>query len=169
MLIFRKVQKKDIQEILDIYNHYINCGSANFEEKNLSLSQFIRIYKDTLKSKIPFIVCSDKEKIVGFTYLNKFRNKSGYRFAYENSIYVRERHTNQGIGGKLLKELIKLSINNSNIKTIIAVIGGDNSEGSIAIHKKNGFSIIGKLKKVGFKNNKWLDSIYMQRVFNGKN
>ena len=66
----------------------------------------------------------------------------------------------------LLNELIKASTINKDIKTIIAVIGGKNVKASIKIHKKNGFNIVGTLKKVGFKKNQWLDSIYMQKILN---
>ena len=44
------------------------------------------------------------------------------------------------------------------------MIGGDNNISSIKIHKKNGFKYIGTLKKVGRKKNKWIDSIYMQKI-----
>ena len=50
------------------------------------------------------------------------------------------------------------------IKNIVAVIGGSKNHSSIKIHKKNGFIKIGILKKVGFKKNKWIDSVYMQKI-----
>ena len=52
---------------------------------------------------------------------------------------------------------------NKKIKNLIAVIGGSSNVASIKIHKKNGFKYIGTLKKVGFKKNKWMDSVYMQK------
>ena len=109
-------------------------------------------------------VCSTKKnKIVGFSYLSNFRNKSGYRFAFENTIYVHDKHTRQGIGYKLLKELLNVSKNNKNIKLIIAVIGNIDSKGSLTLHEKLGFKKTGVLKKIGFKNNKWIDSIFLQK------
>ena len=96
-------------------------------------------------------------------YLNSFREKSGYRFAFENTIYVHDKHIRQGIGYKLLKELLNVSKNNKNIKLIVAVIGSIDSKGSIKLHKKLGFKITGVLKKIGFKNNKWIDSIFLQK------
>ena len=74
-----------------------------------------------------------------------------------------------GIGNDLLRELLEASKKNPNIKNIIAVIGSFDSESSIHIHKKNGFKTIGILKKVGFKKDKWIDAIYMQKVLNEKN
>ena len=69
----------------------------------------------------------------------------------------------KGIGNKLLSKLIVSSKKNKNIKNIVAVIGSIDSKGSLKIHQKNGFKKIGTLKKIGFKNNKWIDSILMQK------
>ena len=95
--------------------------------------------------------------------MNRFREKSGYRFAFENTIYVHDQYTKQGIGYKLLKELLNVSKKNKNIKLIVAVIGSIDSKGSLKLHKKLGFKKIGVLKKIGFKNNKWIDSIFLQK------
>ena len=104
----------------------------------------------------------DKE-LVGIAYLNKFRDKSGYRFAFENTIYVHNNYLKKGIGSRLLKKLITLSKKNKEIKKIVAVIGCIDSVGSIKVHKKLGFKNCGKLKKIGFKKGKWIDSIIMQK------
>ena len=74
-----------------------------------------------------------------------------------------EKHTKQGIGYKLLKELLKVSKNNKKIKLIIAVIGSIDSKGSVKLHEKLGFKKTGVLKKIGFKNNKWIDCIFLQK------
>ena len=76
---------------------------------------------------------------------------------------VATKHTRQRIGYKLLKELLDVSKNNKNIKLIIAVIGSIDSKGSLKLHEKLGFKKTGVLKKVGFKNNKWIDAIFLQK------
>ena len=162
----RDIEKKDIKEVLEIYNFHIINGLANFEEEPISYENFNIFYQKILELKLPFIVCEKNDKIIGFTYLNKFREKSGYRYSFEDSIYIDNNFIGLGIGNMLLKELINASLNNKNIKTIIAVIGNYNSQPSIRIHKKNGFKIVGTMNKIGFKNNQWLDSIYMQKILN---
>ena len=163
---FRNIQKNDINQVLEIYNFHIKNGLANFEEKLLSNTKFSKIYNKHLNQNLPFIICEKNKKILGFAYLSNFRQKSGYRYTFEDSIYIDNKFIGQGIGSILLNELIKASSNNKDIKTIIAVIGGENVKSSIKIHKKNGFNIVGTLKKVGFKKNQWLDSIYMQKILN---
>ena len=112
---------------------------------------------------MPFILAFDDYEVIGLAFVNKFREKSGYRFSYEHSIYVDPDYINNGYGNKILKELIKICKKITKIKNLIAVIGGKNNFASIKIHKNNGFQYIGTIKKAGFKKNKWVDSIFMQK------
>jgi phosphinothricin acetyltransferase len=59
--------------------------------------------------------------------------------------------------------MLNVSKNNKNIKLIIAVIGSIDSKGSLKLHEKLGFKKTGILKKIGFKNNKWIDAIFLQK------
>ena len=162
-LIIDKISEKYLKEAHKIYNHYIINSYSNFEEKKLTFNQFHYNYKNIIKNKLPYLVALSENKVVGLAYLNRFREKSGYRFAFENTIYVHDKHTRQGIGYKLLKELLYVSKNNKNIKLIIAVIGSLDSKGSLKLHEKLGFKKTGVLKKIGFKKNKWIDSIFLQK------
>ena len=162
-LTIEKISKKYLIEAHKIYNYYIINSYSNFEEKKLTFNQFHDNYKNITKNNLPYLVALSDKKVVGLAYLNKFRDKSGYRFAFENTIYIHDKHTRQGIGFKLLKELIYFSKKNKNIKLIVAVIGSIDSKGSLKLHEKLGFKKIGVLKKIGFKNNKWIDSILLQK------
>lgn len=153
----------EIKEALFIYNYFIKNSLSNFEEKVLNLSNFKNLIKIIKKNKLPFILAKENKNTVGLAFVNKFRNKSGYRFTYEHSIYIAPNYINRGYGSYLLKELIKLCKKIKKIKNLIAVIGDTNNISSIKIHEKNGFKKIGVLKKIGFKKNTWIDSIYMQK------
>ena len=166
---FREFKIKDTNFILKIYNYYIKNGLSNFEENVVTLNNFTIYIKKILKLKVPFLVCEHNKIIIGFTFLNTFRNKSGYKFTFENSIYIDNNFVGKGIGSLLLKKLINESCKNKKIKSIISVISQKESKKSIEIHQKNGFKKIGILKKVGFKKNTWIDVIYMQRILNEKN
>ena len=157
------ISQKDLRSAHKIYNYYITNSYSNFEEKKLSFKDFYKNYKNINDKKLPFLVALYDEKVVGIAYLNQFREKSGYRFTFENTIYIHNNYVNHGIGSKLLKALINLSKKNKNIKIIVAVIGSIDSQSSIKIHQKLGFKKVGKLKKIGFKKNKWIDSIFLQK------
>ena len=162
-LTIKEISKKYLKDAHKIYNYYIVNSYSNFEEKKLTFEQFHKNYKNIIKNKLPYLVALNEKKVVGLAYLNRFREKSGYRFAFENTIYVHDDHTRQGIGYKLLKELLHTSKKNKNIKLIVAVIGSIDSKASLKLHEKLGFKKTGILKKIGFKNNKWIDSIFLQK------
>lgn len=155
-----KIHLKDAHKI---YNYYITNSYSNFEETKVSFREFYKNYKYITNNNLPYLVALNGEKVVGIAYLNKFREKSGYRFAFENTIYVHNEFIKLGIGYKLLNKLINISKNNRNIKKIVAVIAGIDSKGSLKIHQKKGFEKSGILKKIGFKNGKWIDAIFMQK------
>jgi len=162
-LIIKPISKKHLKSAHKIYNYYIVNSYSNFEEKKTTFKEFNKNHKNIIKNKYPYLVALYGEKVVGIAYLNKFREKSGYRFASENTIYVHKDHVNEGVGYKILKELINSSKKNMNIKSIVAVISSIDSKGSLRIHKKLGFKKVGVLKKIGYKNEKWIDSIFLQK------
>ena len=157
------ISEKDLRSAHKIYNYYITNSYSNFEEKKLTFKDFYKNYKNIIDKKLPYLVALCDEKVVGIAYLNQFREKSGYRFTFEDTIYIHNEYIKQGIGFKLLKALINISKKNKNIKLIIAVIGSIDSQSSIKIHQKLGFKKVGKLTKVGFKKHKWIDSIFLQK------
>ena len=106
------ISEKDLRSAHKIYNYYITNSYANFEEKKLTFKDFYRNYKNIIDKKLPYLVALYDEKVVGIAYLNQFREKSGYRFAFENTIYIHNHYIKQGIGSKLLKALIDLSKKN---------------------------------------------------------
>ena len=159
----KSMSEKNLKEAHKIYNYYIINSFSNFEEKKLTFKDFYKNYKNIKNNKFPYLVALDYEKVVGLAYLNKFREKSGYRYAFENTIYVHNKYIRQEIGFKLLEELVNISKKNKKIKTIVAIIGSIGGAGSIKLHKKLGFKKMGVLKKIGFKKNKWIDSIFLQK------
>ena len=156
--------ENEISKARKIYNYFIENSLSNFEEKKLSRSIFNSILTKIKKNKLPFILGILDKEVISLAFVNNFREKSGYRFSFEHSIYVHPNYINNGYGSKMLKELVKECKKNKKIKNLIAVIGGSDNIGSIKIHKKNGFKHIGTLKKVGFKKDKWIDSVYMQKI-----
>ena len=162
--IIRSIQKKDVKYVLEIYNYYIENSLSNFEESKVPLIKFKQMILKILSKKLPFIIYEIDKKIIGFAFLNDYRSKSGYRFSFENSIYVHKKYINKGIGNILLKNLIAEAKKNKMIKNIVAIIGDSKNYSSIKIHYKNGFKKIGILKNIGYKKNRWIDSVYMQKI-----
>ena len=103
----KKISKKNIEDALKIYNYYIINSFSNFEEKKLTIKSFKLLIEKIKRNKLPFIIALDNKNVVGLAFVNKFREKSGYRYSYEHSIYINKDFVNNKLGSKLLKELIK--------------------------------------------------------------
>ena len=104
-----KLLKSYLKEAHYIYNYYIENSFSNFEEKKISFKNFCNNYNYIKSKKLPYLVALYEEKVVGIAYLNNFREKSGYRYAYENTIYIHPNYLKKGIGNKLLKKLLSIS------------------------------------------------------------
>ena len=102
----------------------------------------------------------DAGRIVGWSALNRYHDRMGYRFTSENSVYVAADQRGKGIGKLLLAPLIDAA-RERGIQAIIAAIDAEN-EASIRLHAKFGFGRVGHFKKVGFKFGRWLDVVYME-------
>ena len=101
------LSKQHLNSALNIYNYYISNSFSNFEDKRLSRQTFNKLYKNIKKNKLPFIIAIKNNIILGLAYVNKFREKSGYRYTYEHSIYINPEFVKQKYGSRLLKELVR--------------------------------------------------------------
>jgi phosphinothricin acetyltransferase len=100
---------------------------------------------------------------VGYAHAGPYRTRSAYRFTIENSVYVDQGATGEGIGRALLSQLI-LECEKGPWRQMIAIIGNSANKASIALHESLGFRLVGILRDVGFKHEQWVDSVVMQRA-----
>jgi L-amino acid N-acyltransferase YncA len=137
-------------------------GLASFEEEPPSVDELARRYRDVAARGLPYLVAEYGAEVVGYGYCSPYRARSAYRYALEDSIYLREDMAGRGIGKRLLEELIRRCAG-LGYRQIIAVIGDSANAASIGVHAACGFLRVGTLRSVGFKFGRWVDSVYMQR------
>jgi phosphinothricin acetyltransferase len=99
---------------------------------------------------------------VGFGYYSEFRFREAYKFTVEHSVYAHPNLIGKGIGKLILDNLIHLA-KAQKLHTMIGVIDSEN-QSSIEFHKKFGFEIAGTIKESGYKFNRWLHSVFMQKM-----
>ncbi|CAB4665183.1 unannotated protein [freshwater metagenome] len=159
----RAAEAKDCFAICEIYNFYIQNSVVTFDEQSMEVSQWEEKLTYLNKQKFPFIVAeTDNGEILGFAYVAPWRQKSAYRTTVEDSIYLRAAATGKRVGTKLLEELLVLS-KQAGIKEVVAVISDSGAESSVRLHEQFGFKKQGHLAKVGFKFDRWLGTILMQK------
>ncbi|MBW4030552.1 MAG: N-acetyltransferase [Acidobacteria bacterium] len=102
------------------------------------------------------------ERLLGFAVLSSFRTRPAYASTVENSVYVHREGRGRGVGEFLMRELIATA-KVSGYHAIVARIVGEN-EGSIRLHEKVGFTLVGTEIEVGRKHGLWLDVVEYQYV-----
>lgn len=155
-------QSEDCPAILEIINDQILTGTALYDYQPRTLAQQLAIFDDKLQKGFPIIVAKVADEIVGFGYYSEFRFREAYKFTVEHSVYAKKNYIGKGIGHLLLTELIELA-KKQNLHTMIGVIDSEN-ESSIAFHEKFGFEKAGFIKESGFKFDRWLHSVFMQKM-----
>jgi len=157
----REGQQSDAKAVHAIYSHHVLHGTASYDVDPPSFEQIGDKMRWILDEGWPFLVAEADGCVVGYSYATQFRDRAAYRFTCENSIYVHPEWTGQGVGKGLLQALVERSAQYG-FRTMIAVIGGA-EPASVQLHTSCGFAEVGRLKAVGWKKERWLDSIYMQR------
>ena len=152
----------DLAAIQAIYAHHVLHGLASFEEEPPSVEELERRYRDIIGRGLPYLVALSGGVVGGYGYCAPYRARSAYRYALEDSVYVRHDMTGRGIGRRLLEELIR-RCEVLGYRQVIAVIGDSANAASIGVHAACGFLRVGTLRSVGFKFGRWVDSVFMQR------
>ena len=158
----RPAQVEDLPAIHSIYAHHVLHGLASFEEEPPSLDELARRYRDITGRGLPYLVAEYGIDIAGYGYCAPYRARSAYRYALEDSIYIRQDMTGRGVGKRLLEELVRQS-EALGYRQLVAVIGDSANAASIGVHAACGFLRVGTLRSVGFKFGRWVDSVFMQR------
>jgi phosphinothricin acetyltransferase len=118
---------------------------------------------DVLSKGLPWLVVVEDEIVLGYAYCNWFKPRPAYRFSAEDSIYLSPEAAGKGLGRMLLAELMAHA-QRAGVRKLIAVIGDSANAGSIALHKSAGFQDVGVLKSCGWKFDKWLDVVLMDKT-----
>lgn len=159
----RKAELSDSYAICDIYNFYIQNSVVTFDENTMEVGQWEEKLQYLQKQKLPFIVAvSDSGELLGFAYVAPWRQKSAYRTTVEDSIYLRPASTGKRIGTKLLEKLL-IEAKAAGVKEVVAVISDSGADSSVRLHEQFGFKKQGHLAKVGYKFDRWLGTILMQK------
>jgi L-amino acid N-acyltransferase YncA len=159
----REAVAADLPHIRAIYNHYVLNSTVTFDEEEMTLKALRHKFAAAKRLGMPFIVAENQVgQLLGYAYVFPWKEKAAYRYTVENSIYLGPASTGKGLGRVLLEELITRS-KEAGLKEIIAVVVGKGADASIALHKKYGFKEIGHMGKVGFKFDRWLGTVLLQK------
>lgn len=162
----RAARSDDADAIAAIYAGYVLRSTASFEIDPPDAEE-MRLRHATVTSRgWPWLVAERDGEVIGYAYCAHFRTREAYRFTCENSIYVHEDHAGQGAGRALLEALIEAA-RALGFREMIAVIGDSGNGASIGLHASFGFEHAGVMRRVGYKFDRWIDVVYMQKRLAG--
>jgi phosphinothricin acetyltransferase len=147
--------------ILAIFNEAIVNSTALYDYQPRTLQNMVSWFDAKRAGNFPVIGVEDEAgSLLAFASYGTFRGWPAYKYTVEHSVYVHKDHRGQGLGRRVLRELIAAARRND----VHAMIGGIDATnaGSIALHERLGFKHAGTLPQVGFKFGRWLDLAFYQ-------
>jgi L-amino acid N-acyltransferase YncA len=157
----RPVEKADAFRIAEIYAHYVTNTVVTFDLEAPSVSDWEHRLGAMEEAGYPVLVGCEGGQVIGYAYVSAWKPKPAYRHTAEVSIYLDPAFTGVGRGRALLQRLLDES-RRAGIRQIIALIADAGLVASIALHKALGFRPIGRLNRVGFKHDRWIDVDVLQ-------
>ena len=156
----RLATEADVPAIREIYNYEVLNGTATFDTEPRTLEDRLAWFHETQRPPHVVLAAEVGGEVVGWGSLRSFRPRPAYRFSTENSVYVHQDWRGKGIGTAILSRLVELA-REGGFRSIIAVIAEGHPD-SEALHARFGFEYAGRIRQVGYKFERWLDTIDMQ-------
>jgi len=157
----RDAGEPDLPGLLAIYNDVIATSTAVYSYLPVTLEERLQWWRTRVASGYPVLVATDQSAILGFATFGDFRAWPGYRFTVEHSVHVRADRRGQGIGNQLVEALFPRA---ASLGKHVMIAGVDAANAaSIRFHERLGFEQVGHLREVGFKFDRWLDLVFLQR------
>ncbi len=152
----------DLGGLLTVTNHAILTSTALFDYEPRT-PQAQAEWLDLKRAEgWPVLVAEDEGQFLGFASFGPFRRWPAYQHSVEHSLYVADGAQRRGIGRALLEALIE-EAGRRGLHTMIGGIEAGNAA-SLALHAALGFAEVGRLPQVGWKFERWLDLVFMQRM-----
>lgn len=161
-MIVRASTETDVPVIAEFYRASVLVEAASWEYAPPSVEDFAKRRSAIVAAGFPYLVADVDGRPVGYTYASSYRSRIGYRFTVEDSVYVDPAMKGRGIGRVLLSALID-ACTAQGFRHMVAVIGDSANVASIKLHEACGFRAIGVFPGIGYKFDRWFDSVQMWR------
>jgi L-amino acid N-acyltransferase YncA len=153
----------DMDEVQALYAHHVRTGLGTFEELPPSVAEMRRRFAALVQANFPFLVAEIDGRVAGYAYASSFRPRAAYRHTCESSVYIAAHMQRRGVGRALMLQVIA-DCRALGHRKLLALIGDSGNQGSIGLHAALGFERVGVFKEVGFKFDRWVDVVLMQRA-----
>ncbi len=157
----RSASPEDVPAVAAVYAHYVEHSLATFDLVPPDAAWWTAKLADLTAAGLPFLVAEEAGELIGFAYVAPWRVKPAYRRTVEDTVYLAPGRTGRGAGRALLAELL-VRARAAGVRQVIAVVTDSGDPASLRLHAACGFVEAGRLRAVGFKGGRWLDTLLLQ-------
>lgn len=162
-MIIRDATQANLPGILAIYNEVIANSTAVYALAPVTLDDRAQWLAARQAQGFPVLVAIEADEILGFASYGEWRGAwAGYKYTVEHSVHIHAAHRGAGIGRQLMQCLIGKA-EEAGLHVMIGGIDAQNTA-SIKFHERVGFMPVAHFREVGFKFNRWLDLMFVQRL-----
>jgi L-amino acid N-acyltransferase len=152
---------EDLPGLVAIYNEVIATSTAIYSSVPVTVEERRQWWQARTAAGYPVLVARDAAGVAGLATFGDFRAWPGYRFTVEHSVHVRPDGRGRGLGTLLVQALFPRA---AALGKHVMIAGVDAANGaSIRFHERLGFHKSGHLREVGYKFDRWLDLVFLQR------
>lgn len=156
-VLIRSGRLEDVEAILGIYNEAVRDSTGTYDIEPVSYES----RRHWFETRLLVLVAELDGEVVGFGSLSPYRERAGYRFTLEHSVYVSGRVRGHGLGKRIVEALID-EARERGAHVLIGGVDGENLA-SVRLHESLGFVQAGRLREVGHKFDRWLDVVFFQK------
>lgn len=158
----RAARAEDAAPLADIYNYYVLNTHITFDLEPVTAEareQWIQGYHENEIHRL--FVGTDDGQVVGYASSSAFRPKPAYDRSVETTIYLSPESGGNGWGSRLYQHLLEV-LDGTDVNRCYGIIALPN-DASVALHKKFGFTEAGHLTDVGYKFEKYWDTLWLEK------
>jgi L-amino acid N-acyltransferase YncA len=153
---------RDVPEITAIYRHYVENSVATFDTEAPGETFMAEKFGHMVDLGHPVVIAEVDGRVAGYAYASTYRARPAYRFTCEDTVYLAPEMVGKGLGTTLLAETIARS-QAFGFKQMLGVIA-DEVGASVRLHEKLGFTITARHPNLGYKFDRWVGIVHVQRA-----
>ena len=162
MITIKHASLCDLPPMTEIYNEAVLTTAATFDTEPKSVVERQAWFEEHT-SRYPVLVAELDNVIVAWASVSRWSPKLAYDGTIEISLYVGSRYRGKGIGKQLMAAILAEGQQNG-FHTVLARITEGNQI-SVRLHEAFEFELVGVMREVGYKFNRWLDVYLMQKIY----
>lgn len=169
----RDATLNDAEDILKIYDYYVQNTAVTFEYETPTVDDFKKRMLKIMQN-YPYFVVSENGRVIGYAYADVFGERAAYKHSSEAAIYIDKDFRKCGVG-KMLYAKLEHVLKEMGVYNLYACVAYPQNNdkyltsNSADFHEHIGFNKVGNFHKCGYKFGNWYDIVFMEKILANHN